>query len=383
MARKRRFGRVRRLPSDRWQARYLGPDGIDRPAPNTFAAKTDAVVWLTMKEAEIHSGDWLDPDAGSVLFGDYATSWVAERPNLRPKTAQLYEGLVRLHLAPVLGSLAVADIKERTVRRWRKSLLDSGVGPVTAAKAYRLLKAIMNTAADDGLIRRNPCRIDGAGQEHSPERPVLTITQVFALADAFTDRRYRLLILLAVFCSLRWGELAALARYCVDTDAGVISVRASVVELSRGPLVTGPPKSAAGKRDVTIPAFLLPDVSAHLDTFTAADPRALVFTGPKGAQLRRSNFSRAWNKATIAADVSGFHFHDLRHTGNTLAGEAGASLRELMDRMGHGTTRAALIYQHRTTLRDKMIADAISKRAEAERKPSGTQRARREETRPS
>ena len=61
------------------------------------------------------------------------------------------------------------------------------------------------------------------------------------------------------------------------------------------------------------------------------------------------------------------------------AGEAGAGLRELMDRMGHSSTRAALIYQHRTSLRDKMIADEISKRAEAERSGSGTQRARDDE----
>ena len=197
------------------------------------------------------------------------------------------------------------------------------------------------------------------------------------MADAFTDRRYRLLILLAVFCSLRWGELAALTRSNIDTEAGIISVRASVVELARGPLVTGPTKSAAGRRDVVIPAFLIADVTVHLDTFTMAAPRALVFTGPQGAQLRRSNFSRPWNKAITAAGLSGFHFHDLRHTGNTLAGEAGATLRELMDRMGHASTRAALIYQHRTTQRDRIIADAISKRAEAELKPSGTQRARR------
>jgi integrase len=158
---------------------------------------------------------------------------------------QLYEYLVRLHLVPVLsalGVITVADVKEGIVRKWRKKLLDSGLSTVTVAKAYRLLKAIMNTAVDDGLIKRNPCRINGAGQEHSPERPVLTIAQVFALADAFTDRRYRLLVLLAVFCSLRWGELAALPRYCVDTGAGIISVRASVVELARGPLVTGPTK---------------------------------------------------------------------------------------------------------------------------------------------
>jgi hypothetical protein len=102
-----------------------------------------------LKEAEIRKGDWLDPDAGAVPFGEYAKSWVAERPNLRPKTVQLYEGLVRLHLVPVLSALGVvtvADVKEGIVRKWRKKLLDSGVGAVTVAKAYRLLKAIMNTA---------------------------------------------------------------------------------------------------------------------------------------------------------------------------------------------------------------------------------------------
>lgn len=268
MARKRRFGRVRRLPSGRWQARYRGPDGIDHPAPNTFASRKDAERWLSGTETEIARGDWIDPDAGSVLFSEYASAWVGERPGLRPKTVQLYEGLVRHHLVPVLGQMAVADIRERAVRRWRKTLIDQGVGLVTVAKAYRLFKAIMNTAVDDGMIRRNPCRIKGAGQEHSPERPVLTVTQVFALADAF-DERYRLLILLAVFCSLRWGELAGLQRADIDTATGILTVRRSVTELAKGPLVTGPPKSGAARRSVTVPEFLLADVKAHLDEFTS------------------------------------------------------------------------------------------------------------------
>lgn len=378
MAHKRRFGRVRRLPSGRWQARYRGPDDIDRPAPCTFASKADAERWLALAEAEIIRGDWLDPDAGLVLFADYARAWVAERPNLRPKTVQLYDGLVRLHLVPALGSLAVADITEPRVRRWRKGLLDASVGAVTVAKAYRLLKAILNTAVDDGLIRRNPCRIKGAGQEQSPERPILTIPQVADLADAI-DRRYRVLILLAVFCSLRWGELTALRRRHIDLESGTVRIQVSVVELIDGSMVTGPPKSQAGNRMVSIPAYLLPDVRSHLEEFTLPGEDALVFTGPKNAQLRRSNFSRAWQAATHKAALTGFHFHDLRHTGNTLAGAAGASLRELMERMGHSTTRAALIYQHQTSERARLIADAMGELLKAQlppARPSGTQRAR-------
>jgi hypothetical protein len=77
---KRRFGRVRELPSGRWQARYNGPDGIDRPAPHTFDSKTSAERWLTLTEAEIIHGDWIDPGAGRVLFGKYASDWIEERP---------------------------------------------------------------------------------------------------------------------------------------------------------------------------------------------------------------------------------------------------------------------------------------------------------------
>lgn len=120
----------------------------------------------------------------------------------------------------------MADIREPDVRRWRKNLLDAQVSAVTVAKAYRLLKAIFNTAVDDGLIRRNPCRIKGAGQEKSPERPVLTFPQVYALADAVPDR-YRALVLLTVFGSLRWGELAALRRSDIDFQARTVRIPGS------------------------------------------------------------------------------------------------------------------------------------------------------------
>jgi hypothetical protein len=175
--RKQRFGRVRQLPSKRWQARYLGPDGVDRPAPETFATKRDAELWLSRTELEILRDQWIDPAAGAIVFADYASGWIRDQPNLRPKTVELYEYLLRRHLRPVFGNWQIRDVREPAIRRWRKGLLDSGVTPVTAAKAYRLMKAIMNTAVEDRLIQRNPCRIKGAGQEASPERPILPLAR--------------------------------------------------------------------------------------------------------------------------------------------------------------------------------------------------------------
>jgi integrase len=218
----------------------------------------------------------------------------------------------------------------------------------------------LNTAVGDRLIGANPCRIAGAGQEKSPERPVASVAQVLTIA-ANVPARYRLLVLLACFTSLRWGELAGLARRCVDTVAGTIVVDRAVVELPDGRLVFGPPKSEASVRAVTVPKALIGDLHGHLAGFVGADGDSLLFLGPKGGVLRRSNFQHHWVKATTVAGVPGLHFHDLRHTGNTWAADTGATLRELMDRMGHATTRAALMYLHRTGARDRAIADGLSK----------------------
>jgi len=229
------------------------------------------------------------------------------------------------------------------------------------AKAYRLLHAVLSTAVDDELIRRNPCRIRGAGEHHTPERPVATIAQVLELA-ARVPARFRVLVLLAAFTSLRYGELAALRRRDLGPRCSTVTVRSAMVELAGGQLLFGPPKSEAGRRTVTVPSEIRTDLRIHLRDFVADDPDALVFTGAKGAPLRRANFQRAahWGENVAAAGLPGFHFHDLRHTGNTLAADTGASLADLMARMGHGSARAAMIYQHASARRDRSIADALS-----------------------
>lgn len=291
MTKKRRFGRVRQLPSGRWQARYQGPDGIDRPADETFDSKTDAEVWLTLKEAEIHNGDWINPDDGKTSLAEYAQTWVDERPGLRPKTVELYRYLVRKHLSTILGPMPIADIQPGHVRRWRKHLLDHQVSAVTVAKSYRLLKTIMTTAADDGAIRRNPCRIKGGGTETSPERAVLTVQQVFALSEAIHPR-YRALMLMATFTSLRWGELCALRRQDIDLEARTVRVERSLTELQNGGLAFGPPKTDAGRRTVGFPDLIESVVRWHLSCFAQPGDGSLIFTGPAGTPLRRGNFRR-------------------------------------------------------------------------------------------
>jgi integrase len=226
------------------------------------------------------------------------------------------------------------------------------------AKAYRLLHAVLETASDDQLIRRNPCRIDGAGKEESDERQVIPLPVVLAVADA-VPARYRAFVLLATFSSLRWGELVGLRRENLNLNACVVRVIETTAELDRGGLVPETPKSRAGRRTVRFPTELALELRRHLEQFAAPGERGLVFVGPKGAPLRRSNFRPIWNAACNQAGVPGLHFHDLRHVGGTMAAATGASLKELMARLGHSSTRAAMIYQHATQDRDEAIAKAL------------------------
>jgi integrase len=139
-----------------------------------------------------------------------------------------------------------------------------------------------------------------------------------------------------------------------------------------GQLIVGPPKTAAGRRVVAPPPGLVDDLRRHLTEFVAPEPAALIFVGPKGAALRRSNFQKHWSCAVTAAglDERGLHFHDLRHTGNTLTAQSGAMLSDLMARMGHASSRAASIYLHTTSERDVAVAAALDRFLPP--RPSGT-----------
>lgn len=200
--------------------------------------------------------------------------------------------------------------------------------------------------------------LTGAGIERAPEREVITIAQVWELADA-VEARFRALVLTGAFTGLRRGELFGLTRRRVDLLHRTITVAEQRQQLRDGSLVVGPPKTAAGVRTVALPGPLVPELETHLATYCRANADALVFTGEKGGPLRDHVWQAAWVRARQAVGLPQLHFHDLRHVANTLTAAAGASTRELMHRMGHASPAAALRYQHATRDRDAAIAAAL------------------------
>jgi integrase len=289
---RRRFGNIRQLPSGRYQVRYRGLDGKLRSHAATFTRKADADRTLALIEAEITQGTWTDPDGAKIKLTDYADIWIAQRPGLRPRTVEIYRGLLRRHVSPYLGNVPLGKIGTPMIRDWRARLLHQGISVSETAKAYRFLRAVLMTAADDRIIPRNPCRVRGAGEERPEERPTLTVRQVYELADRMPGDCHRPLVLVAAFASLRWGEITALRRCDIDIEAGTVTVNRQHVQLDTGGVVVSAPKSRASLRTVALPAAILPAVRAHLDGRVGQSPDSLVFTSSRGGVLRRSNFRR-------------------------------------------------------------------------------------------
>lgn len=363
---KRTFGNIRKLSSGRYQARYIGADDQTYTArmPDgralTFETRGDADAYLSLRHSEIIRDAWRPPSAPKpavVVFGDYAATWLADRP-LAVRTRESYDYLLRVHINPRFAGAALTDIAPADVRSWYAAL-GRRTGPTARARAYALLRTVMHTAVDDELVPANPCRIKGAGRVTRKVQITPATEAELQTIVAAMPERLKLMVLLGTWCSLRFGELAELRCGDIDVTKGLVHVRRGVVTTNTGRLVKSP-KSQAGQRDVAIPPHVLPAVKAHLRDHARPGRDGLLFTNRWGDELPPSSLHAAFYPARAKAGRSDLRFHDLRHTGNTLAGEAGASLADQMARMGHSTPAAALAYQHSSHARDRVIADRMS-----------------------
>jgi integrase len=359
---RRTWGALRKLPSGRYQASYPGPDGARYVARQTFDTVAAADAWLAARRVEIAGEDWRAPTAPRpkrVTLDEYATGWLATR-ELKPRTRIEYNSLLERVILPDLGALGLPQIDPATVRAWHAKLGNSK--PTQRAHAYGLLRTILGAAVDEELIAANPCRIRGANTVKRKRKiEPATLDQLATIAEHVPDR-YQALILLAAWCGLRFGEITELRRSDVDLDRGVLRIRRGVVRTREG-FIVGTPKSEAGIRDVNIPPHLVPIVKAHMETHVGRKPDALLFpaAGDPTEHLAPASLYRVFYPAREAAGRPDLRFHDLRHTGAVLAAATGATLAELMARLGHSTPTAAMRYQHAAADRDRAIAEALSR----------------------
>lgn len=293
--------------------------------PHIFATRREAEQYLAEVQTDQLRGTWVDPTLSQGIFDDYAGTWLENR-KLRPKTIYKYRGLLDRHILPKFGHVQLGRIQPQDVRSWNAVLAASFTD--TAAHAYRLLVTILNTAVEDDLLPRSPCRVKGASYHRNPERPVATLEEIATAVHA-TDERYQLAIVPGAWCHLRPREILGLQRCDINLENGRLAVERTLTACG-GEMVLGPPKTEAGRRVLHIPENVLPQLRTHLERYVSADPGGWLFTGRKETTITTRTLQRHWDKVRKAIGKPELRLYDMRHSGLTLVGSSGAGLAELM-----------------------------------------------------
>lgn len=367
----------------RFKVRYTGPDRQIHRAGITFTTRERAQGWLSEERKLIELHEWTPPSlrraqvhTDELSFDEFARDWIAKRlVRGRPLKDRTREHYLDIHERwfTALHDLQLASITQADIDRWYHTL---PAAPTMRSHAYSLLKAIYRTAVTRKLVEESPVAVEGATARATPKDvTLLTVAQVQALSDAMPPR-HRLLILLAAWCGLRFGELTALRRRDLDLAEGTITVAQAAVTVSGQRLITTP-KSAAGYRTIYLPPHLTDDVRQHLAIFTPTGADALVFTGNDGQPLtpgqvhghsprfdkrsgKRKHPGNGFYKARHQIGRPDFRFHDLRHFAATMAAISGATTKELMQFAGHSDIHVAMRYQEAVTDRKRDLAHRMT-----------------------
>ena len=280
-----------------------------------------------------------------------------------PTTRELNLGVVRNYLLPRFGGWRLARISPSDVAEMVTADIAAGLSSSTVRRHVIVLRLVLQAAVVDGRIGRNPCVGVKLPPERSREMRVLDAGQVHELARAFGDH-YGSLIYTAAYVGLRWGELAGLRVAKVDPLRRTILVDEQLLDVN-GKLSSGPPKTRAGVRTVTMPGAVAELLGSHLAT-PPVRHSGLVFPTVTGLPLRRSNFRTLWRRHVDATfngtDLQTLVFHELRHTAASLAIAEGAHPMTVKDRLGHSTINVTIDrYGHMFPAQDQALAKALDR----------------------
>jgi len=325
----------------RYRVRYRKPDR-SQTDKRGFRTKREAELFLASVEVAKNSGRYIDPTRARVSIGDWMTRWVATRTDLRRSTFDRLEGVVRLHIVPALGPIAIGDLTRFDAQTWA-SKLSATQSPGSVRKIVNVLSAGLQVAVDDGRIPANPASRLKMPRQSKRRKKFLTHQQVAEMAAAVDAKPagegYRLLVLVLAYTGLRWGELAGLRVRDLDFVRGRLDVHTTMVEVD-GYMEESSPEDYE-ERSIPVPEFILEQLSIHIEEKHRTDH---VFVSSKtGSVLRNRTFRRGWfNAAAEEIGIPGLTPHELRHTCASLAVSAGANVKALQRMLGHSSAKETL-----------------------------------------
>lgn len=337
MAHIKRREREGRRPD--WLAVYRDPDGRERS--KSFRRKLDAERYLTKVQHDILSNTYVDPERSKTTVEEYYRAW-SERQPWRDSTAGSVAWIFEDHILPTFGSRGVGTIRRGDIEAWATGLPLAGQ---TARLALSKLSAMLEAAADDGYIPRNPAR--GAKRPRVDTTPVVPFTtdELDALTDAAPDW-FALSITLGVGIGLRHGEATGLTADRIDFLGRTVKVDRQLAPGSSGDVPTfGPPKTRLSYRTVPLADVVLHSLARHIERH-GTGPDGLVLH-KDGRPVHRQRFGYQWGKMRRRAGVrEDARFHDTRHTFAAVLLSGGVSVAAVADYMGHSPATLLRVYAH-------------------------------------
>jgi integrase len=314
-------------------------DGKQRS--KSFKRHEDARRFKAVLEGDMVNGSFIDPKAGAVSLKAFIEEHSdALLVDVRASTRERIEGIYRTHVLPEFGHMPLNAITTAEVAKWVTKMMATHNASSVRKNVFSL-RRVLDLAISYGLLRVNPAASVRLPAEPKHEQRFLTHDEAWTLAES-VHPRFKVMILVAVFGGLRFGEIAALQRMHVIPERNMIAVKQTAVEI-KGEVSFGPPKTKTSIRLVTIPRSIMAELVNHMDEYTNAESDALVFTGLRGNVLRRSSFSRVyWTPAIEKAGLKGLRFHDLRHTFVALWISLGRNAKEVSKAAGHSSVAFTL-----------------------------------------
>jgi integrase len=325
----------------RYRVRYRKPDRTQTDKRG-FRTKREAELFLASIEVAKSTGRYIDPTRARVTVGDWMTAWLETRSDLRASTLDRVQGVVRNHIIPALGTIALADLGRMQTQQWA-SKLTATQSPGSVRKIANVLSGGLQLAVDDGRLPANPASRLKLPKQMKARKKFLTHQQVAELAAAVDAKPagegFGLLVLVLAYTGLRWGELSGLQVHDIDFRRGRLDVRTTMVEVN-GYLEESTPKDYE-ERSIPVPAFILERLQTHIAGKAKTDH---VFVSSKsGAVLRNRTFRRGWfDDAAESIGIPGLTPHELRHTCASLAVSAGANVKALQRMLGHSSAKETL-----------------------------------------
>jgi integrase len=343
---------------NKWQVLYRDPATKKERSAGVFTRKSDATKQRRAIEYRLQTGEWIDPRLQETLYVDWATAWIEARSDLKPKTLDGYQSLLRSRVLPMFGEVRLRDIRAADIERWVANMANEPLSPSRIRQAYSVLSASLKAAVRNDMIRSNPAEGVKLPKMTINEMRHLTPAEVEMIASRVGDD-YEVLVYVLAYCAIRAGEAVALTRQNVNIVRRELRIVESATEIN-GHIRFGATKNRRN-RNVTVPRFLMKLMEDHLERYVGEEPDALVFGSPHREPLRLSNFRhRVWYPALKGTDLEGVRIHDLRHTGASILINQGLHPKIVQQHLGHSSIVVTMDrYGHLYPSDNERVQDAL------------------------